>query len=45
MTQEIANEVITAEANTLELEGKALATIWKGICKATRVDFDCCNQG
>ena len=39
MTQEIANEVITAEANTLELEGKALATMWKSICKADKGRF------
>ena len=39
MTQKIANEVITAEANTLELEGKALATMWKSICKADKGRF------
>jgi hypothetical protein len=39
MTQKIANEVITAEANTLELEGKALAAMWKSICKADKGRF------
>jgi hypothetical protein len=39
MTKKIANEVITAEANTLELEGKALAAMWKSICKADKGRF------
>ena len=39
MTQKITNEVITAEANTLELEGKALAAMWKSICKADKGRF------
>ena len=45
MTQTIANEVkaeinrIEAEINTLEAEGKALAELWKKICKADRARF------
>ena len=39
MTQKIVNEVIPAEANTLELEGKALAEKWVTICKADKARF------
>ena len=39
MTQKIVNEVIPAEANTLELEGKALAEKWVAICKADKARF------
>ena len=39
MTQKIVNEVIPAEANTLELEGKALAEMWTTICKADKARF------
>ena len=39
MTQTIANEVTQAEINTLESEGKALAEMWKNICKADRARF------
>ena len=39
MTKKIANEVITAEINTLEAEGLALAKEWKSICKADKARF------
>ena len=43
MTKSIANEVITAEINTLESQGKELGAAWKRIVKAEKkqiVDFD-----
>jgi len=39
MTQKIVNEVIAAEINTLEAEGKALAEMWTTICKADKARF------
>ena len=38
MTKKIAN-VVKAEINTLEAEGKALAQEWKSICKADKARF------
>jgi hypothetical protein len=39
MTKKIANEVITAEINTLEAEGFALAQEWKSITKGDKARF------